>query len=103
MANPSDPLHLDRQSAGLARDRARARVRRVTTVIALASTAAAGGLGMLVASDTVAHSATTPATTPATTSSGQSSTGSSTSSGSQTTSPSPTTTTTTPTVVSGQS
>ncbi len=57
MANHPDQPHHDGRPAEHARDRARVRVRRMTTAIGVAAVTGAVGLGALVASETTAHSA----------------------------------------------
>jgi hypothetical protein len=82
MAQDSHGLHPTLRSAAHSRDRAVIRVRRLTAVIGLTAVLAASGLGVLIASEPVAHSATGEAgsvstATTRTGSSGTSGTGSS--------------------------
>ena len=85
----SPPLHRPEQPSIRARDRAMSRVRRLTAVIGIASTTAAVGLGLAVASGT-AHSGSADTPVAASTSSSSSSSSGSTSAAD------PTTTTTAP-------
>ncbi len=117
MAQDSNASRRDRRSAEQARDQAMIRVRRATTTIGVAATAGAIGLGVLVATDTIPHSApvssgatpttsggTAATTTPTTSGSSQTTTPSApASSASTTTTTQPTTTTHAPVTVSGQS
>jgi hypothetical protein len=97
------------RQAGLLRDRASRRVRRVIATAAIGSAAAAAGLGFLVASDTVAHSAsvavkTNNVTTTSTTTSPTAAAASSASDPTTTATTKPTSTTSrTATTTSGQS
>jgi hypothetical protein len=118
MAQDSHGLHRTLQSAVRSRDRAVNRVRRLTAVIGVTAAVAASGLGILIASEPVAHSATggaggvstttttgtgsagTSATSGTTSTAGTSDTATTGSSGAAVTSP---TTTTPATTVSGQS
>jgi hypothetical protein len=112
MAQPSGSKDMA-NTAALARDRARSQVRRATAAIGVFATAGAVGLGLLVASDTSAQSATTTptvvVTTPTTTTTAPTSEGDATSGSTTeptapaTTTTTPATTTTRPTTVSGQS
>ena len=58
MAQDSQRPHRSLQSVAESRDRAVTRVRRLTVVTALTAAVAASGLGVMIASEPVAHSAT---------------------------------------------
>jgi hypothetical protein len=58
MTQESHDRHRTLQSAVRSRDRAVTRVRRLTAAIGLVAAVAASGLGVLIASEPVAHSAT---------------------------------------------
>jgi hypothetical protein len=105
MAQDKHGLHRTLQSAVHSRDRAVTRVRRLTAATALTAAVAASGLGVLIASEPLAHSATVSGAAGSTTTTGKGSTGISApsttgSSGAAVTSP---TTTTPATTISGQS
>jgi cytoskeletal protein RodZ len=101
------------QPPARARDRAMERVRRTTGAVCIAAVGLAVGLGILVASETTAHSSATTSTNPSSsvstpTTSASPSSSSSNSSSATTTTPTTTATTPTatrakPTTVSGQS
>jgi len=104
MAQPPESRKHAQRQATLRRDRATGHVRRVVATVSIASAATATALGLLVASDTVAHSSTVKAaSTKATTATSTTSS----STGAASSASDPTTTTTTPTraatTTSGQS